>query len=141
LQRIGTWPAVVALYVYSLLPIVRNTATGLVDVPLSIRESAAALGLSDWSRLWLVELPMASRAILAGVKTAAVINVGFATLGGLIGAGGYGKTIMSGLDKNNYALVLEGAVPAMLMALAAQGLFELAERFLVPRGLRLKPAE
>jgi osmoprotectant transport system permease protein len=141
LQRIGTVPAIVALYVYSLLPIVRNTSTGLTDIPLSIRESAAALGLSAWARLGLIELPMASRSILAGIKTAAVINVGFATLGGLIGAGGYGQAIMSGLDKNDYRLILEGAIPAVVMAMIVQGLFELAERWLVPRGLRLKPAE
>jgi osmoprotectant transport system permease protein len=138
--RVGAGPAIVALYVYSLLPIVRNTFTGLRDIPLNIRESAEALGLSWTARLWLIELPMASRSILAGVKTAAVINVGFATLGGLIGAGGYGQAIISGLDKNDYTLMLEGAIPAVLMALAVQGLFEIAERFVVPRGLRLKPA-
>jgi osmoprotectant transport system permease protein len=141
LPAIGVLPATIALYVYSLLPIVRNTHTGLHDIPLQVRESAEALGLSSWARLRLVELPMASRAILAGIKTAAVINVGFATLGGLIGAGGYGKAIMSGLDKNDYALVLEGAIPAVVLALVVQGLFELAERWLVPRGLRLRPAE
>jgi osmoprotectant transport system permease protein len=141
LGRIGARPAIVALYVYSLLPIVRNTFTGLHDIPLQVRESAEALGLSSWARLRLIELPMASRSILAGVKTAAVINVGFATLGGLIGAGGYGQAIISGLDKNDYTLMLEGAIPAVVMAVAVQGLFELAERFLVPRGLRLKPAE
>jgi osmoprotectant transport system permease protein len=141
LPAIGVLPATVALYVYSLLPIVRNTHAGLHDIPLQVRESAEALGLSPGARLWLVELPMASRSILAGIKTAAVINVGFATLGGLIGAGGYGKAIISGLDKNDYTLVLEGAIPAVLLALLVQGLFELAERWLVPRGLRLRPAE
>jgi osmoprotectant transport system permease protein len=138
---IGPTSAIAALYVYSLLPIVRNTCTGLTDIPLSLRESAEALGLSAWARLRLVELPMASRSILAGVKTAAVINVGFATLGGLIAAGGYGELIMSGLDKNDYRLILAGAIPAVLMALAVQGLFELAERRLVPRGLRLQPPQ
>ena len=80
---------------------------------------------------------MASRNILAGIKTAAVINVGFATLGGLIGAGGYGQAIMSGLDKNDNALILEGAIPAVAMALVVQGVFEVVERVVVPRGLRL----
>jgi osmoprotectant transport system permease protein len=138
LRATGAWPAVMALFIYSLLPIVRNTYTGLHDVPLQVRESAAALGLTAWARLRLVELPMASRAILAGIKTAAVINVGFATLGGLIGAGGYGDAIVAGLQRDDYKLIAEGALPAMLMALAMQGLFELAERFLVPRGLRLR---
>ena len=83
---IGATPAIIALFLYSLLPIVRNTYTGLHDIPLPLRESAHALGLSPWPRLYLIELPLASR-ILAGIKTAAVINVGYATLGGLIGGG------------------------------------------------------
>ena len=136
LHRIGFLPAVIALYLYSLLPIVRNTYTGLHDIPLHIRESAEALGLSAWARLYLVELPMASRSILAGIKTAAVINVGFATLGGLIAAGGYGQPIITGLNKGSNALILEGAIPAGLMALAVQSLFDLLEAAIVPRGLR-----
>src|SRR5207302_4560565 len=108
LRTTGPGPAIVALYVYSLLPIVRNTYTGLHDVPLQVRESAAALGLTAWARLRLVELPMASRAILAGIKTAAVINVGFATLGGLVGAGGYGDVIMNGVQRDDYFLIAEG---------------------------------
>jgi osmoprotectant transport system permease protein len=141
LPALGIFCAVVALYVYSLLPIVRNTHTGLVSIPLQIRESADALGLSPWAQLYLVELPMASRSILAGIKTAAVINVGFATLGGLIGAGGYGQLIFAGLIKSDNTLLMAGAIPAMALALAIQGLFELAERFLVPRGLRLRTAQ
>lgn len=139
--RIGPVPAIVALFLYSLLPIVRNTYSGLHDVPLQIRESAEALGLTPFARLYLIELPLASRSILAGIKTAAVINVGFATLGGLIAAGGYGQPIMAGINKGDNRLILEGAIPAVLMALAVQGLFEGAERFLVPRGLRLRPVE
>ncbi len=138
LSATGPIPAIAALFVYSLLPMVRNTYTGLHDVPLQVRESAAALGLTAWARLRLIELPMASRAILAGIKTAAVINVGFATLGALVGAGGYGDAIVAGLQRDDYSLILEGAVPAMVLALIMQGLFELAERFLVPRGLRLR---
>jgi osmoprotectant transport system permease protein len=140
MRSVGTGPAVVALFVYSLLPIVRNTVTGLQDIPLPIRESAEALGLSAWDRLTLIEMPMAARSILAGVKTAAVINVGFATLGGLVAAGGYGSAIIAGLDKNDAGLLLLGAVPAVIMALVVQGLFDVAERFVVSRGLRLKPA-
>ena len=137
---LGVVPAIVALFFYSLLPIVRNTYTGLRDVAPTVRESADALGLSSFARLYLIDLPLASRAILAGIKTAAVITVGNATLGGLIGAGGYGLTILIGLNKNDWRLLLEGALPAMALALVVQGLFEVAERFLVPRGLRLKPA-
>ncbi len=137
---LGAVPAIVALFCYSLLPIVRNTCTGLRDIPPTVRESADALGLSWFARLYLIDLPLASRSILAGIKTAAVLTVGNATLGGLIGAGGYGLTILIGLNKNDWRLLLEGAVPAMAMALVVQGLFEAAERFLAPKGLRLQPA-
>ncbi len=140
LLGIGDAPAIVALFLYSLLPIVRNTHAGLHDIPPTLRESAAALGLPAGARLWRIELPMASRAILAGIKTSAVINVGTATLGSLIGAGGYGQPIFTGIRLDDVGLILEGAVPAAALALAVQGLFELAERRLVPRGLRLKPA-
>jgi osmoprotectant transport system permease protein len=135
---IGGLPAMVALFLYSLLPIVRNTYAGLHDIPIQIRESAEALGLRAAARLRLVELPMAARAILAGIKTSAVINVGTATLGALIGAGGYGQPILTGIRLDDLGLILEGAVPAAVLALLVQGLFELAERWLVPRGLRLK---
>ncbi|MGH9785931.1 MAG: glycine betaine ABC transporter substrate-binding protein [Terriglobia bacterium] len=140
LLGIGDAPAIVALFLYSLLPIVRNTCTGLNDIPPSLRESAAALGLPGGARLWRVELPMASRAILAGIKTSAVINVGTATLGALIGAGGYGQPIFTGIRLDDVSLILEGAVPAALLALLTQGMFEVLERVVVPKGLRLKPA-
>jgi osmoprotectant transport system permease protein len=138
LLGIGGPPAIVALFLYSLLPIVRNTFTGLRDIPPDIRESAEALGLPAGARLWLVELPMASRSILAGLKTSAVINVGTATLGALIGAGGYGQPILTGIRLDNTGLILQGAVPAAVLALVVQGLFEVVERIFVPKGLRLK---
>lgn len=138
LLGIGSKPAIVALFLYSLLPIVRNTYTGLRDIPLHIRESAEALGLSSWARLRLVELPIASRSILAGIKTSAVINVGTATLGALIGAGGYGQPILTGIRLDDIRLILEGAVPAAVLALLVQGLFDLLELVVVPKGLRLK---
>ncbi|HTU93216.1 MAG TPA: glycine betaine ABC transporter substrate-binding protein [Gemmataceae bacterium] len=138
LRRIGPLPAIAALFLYSLLPIVRNTYTGLHDIALPLRESAEALGLGSWPRLYLIELPLASRAILAGIKTAAVINVGYATLGGLIGAGGYGEPIMNGVTRSDPHLILEGAVPAVVMALLVQALFEVIERIVVPKGLRLR---
>jgi osmoprotectant transport system permease protein len=137
LRRIGPLPAIVALFLYSLLPIVRNTYTGLHDIALPLRESAEALGLGPWPRLYLIELPLASRAILAGIKTAAVINVGYATLGGLISAGGYGEPIMNGVTRSDPHLILEGAIPAVVMALLVQLLFEVIERIVVPKGLRL----
>jgi len=137
---IGTGPALVALVVYSLLPIVRNTVAGIDGIAAPLRESAAALGLGGWERLRLVELPLAMPSIVAGVQTAAVIAVGTATLGALIGAGGYGQPILTGIRLDDTALILEGAVPAALLALAVQGLFDLVELAVVSRGLRLRPA-
>ncbi len=125
---IGYAPAIVALFLYSLLPILRNTHTGLADIPRDLRESGAALGLSAAAQLRYVELPLAARSILAGVKTAAVINVGTATLGALIGAGGYGQPILTGIRLDDLGLILEGAIPAALLALLAQGIFGALER-------------
>ncbi len=140
LLGIGGPPAIMALFLYSLLPIVRNTYTGFQDMRPQIRESAEALGLPPGARLRLVELPMVSRSILAGIKTSAVINVGTATLGALIGAGGYGQLILTGIRLDNISLILQGAVPAAVLALIAQCCFEALERLFVPKGLRLKPA-
>ncbi len=137
LLGIGGPPAVVALFLYSLLPIVRNTYTGIRDIPVPILESASAMGLSPAARLRLVELPMASSTILAGIKTSAVINIGTATLGALIGAGGFGQPILTGIRLDNISLILEGAVPAALLALVVQGFFDFLEKFVVPKGLRL----
>ena len=135
---IGAVPAIVALFLYSLLPIVRNTYSGLKDIPRDIRESGEALGLTPFARLKLIELPLASRSIVSGIKTSAVINVGTATLGALIGAGGYGQPILTGIRLDNLGLILEGAIPAAVLALLVQGLFDLSERVFVPRGLRLE---
>jgi len=137
LLGIGAPAAIAALFLYSLLPIVRNTYTGLHDIPQSLRESAAALGLPPHVRLRRIELPLASRAILAGIKTSAIINVGFATLGAFIAAGGYGESILTGIRLDDMSLILQGAIPAAILALAVQGMFELIEKVLVPRGLRL----
>ncbi|NBD10438.1 MULTISPECIES: glycine betaine ABC transporter substrate-binding protein [Corallococcus] len=136
LLGIGSKPAVAALFLYSLLPIVRNTAAGLGGIPWEVRESAEALGLPSRARLWRIELPMAAPSILAGIQTAAVINVGTATLGALVGAGGYGQPILTGIRLDDVGLILEGAVPAAVLALAVSGLFELVARWVVPRGLR-----
>ncbi len=141
LLGIGGPPAIVALFLYSLLPIIRNTYTGLKDIPPAIVESAQALGLPSPARLRIVELPLATRSILAGIKISAVINVGTATLGALIGAGGYGQPILTGIRLDDIGLILQGAVPAAALALLVQGLFELIERGLLPRGLRIEASE
>nr|WP_232293206.1 glycine betaine ABC transporter substrate-binding protein [Stigmatella aurantiaca] len=136
LLGIGTRPAIMALFLYGLLPIVRNTAAGLSGIAGDLRESAEALGLPPRARLWRIELPLAAPSLLAGIQTAAVINVGTATLGALIGAGGYGQPILTGIRLDDTGLILEGAVPAALMALAVSALFGGIERLVVPSGLR-----
>lgn len=131
--------AIVALFLYGLLPIVRNTATGLRDIPPQIRDAAEVLALKPRTRLTTIFLPLASPSILAGIKTSAIINIGAATLAALIGAGGLGEPIISGLNLNDSTTILEGAIPAALMAIAAQALFSVLDRFLIPRGLRIRP--
>ncbi len=138
LLGIGTLPAIIALFLYGLLPIVRNTHAGLSGIAPGLRESAIVLGLSPGARLLKIELPLASPSILAGIKTAAVINVGTATIGALIGAGGYGQPILTGIRLADNRLILLGAVPAAILALMVQGGFGLLERCVVPRGLRIK---
>jgi osmoprotectant transport system permease protein len=128
LGAIGTVPALVALFLYALLPIVRNTCTGLVGIPRGMRQAAMALGLSTRDRMRLVEVPLALPSILAGINTSAVINVGTATIAAFIGAGGYGERIASGLALNDSATLLAGAIPAAALALLIQGAFELGER-------------
>jgi osmoprotectant transport system permease protein len=137
LLGIGAAPAIAALFLYSLLPIVRNVHAGLNDIAQPIRESSLALGLPAATRLLRIELPLCTRTILAGIKTSAVINVGTATLAALIGAGGYGQPILTGIRLDDTAIILQGAIPAALLALAVQGLFGVVERRMVPRGLRL----
>jgi osmoprotectant transport system permease protein len=138
LLGIGALPAMVALFLYSLLPIVRNTHAGLTNIAPSLRESAEALGLPPGAILRRIDLPLASPLILAGIKSAAVINVGTATLGALIGAGGFGQPIFTGIRLDDVGLILQGAIPASLLALLVQGSFDILERRIVPRGLRLR---
>jgi osmoprotectant transport system permease protein len=137
LLGIGARPAIAALFLYGLLPVVRNTYAGLTGISGELREAAEALGLSPWARLVRIELPLASPSILAGIQTSAVICVGTATLGALVGAGGFGQPILTGIRLDNVGLLLEGAVPAALLALVVQGAFELLGRLVIPRGLRL----
>ena len=133
---LGRVPAIAALTLYSLLPIVWTTYTGLKDISGPMRESAEALGLSAGAQLWRVELPLAGRSILAGLKIAAIINIGAATLGALIGAGGYGQPILTGIRRANLGLILEGTVPAAVLTILALALLEGLERLLLPRSLQ-----
>lgn len=138
LLGLGAWPAIAALFLYSLLPIIRGTYSGLQQIPSNLSEAALVLGLPPSARLRLVDLPLASPSILSGIKTAAVINVGTATIGALIGAGGFGQPILTGIRLDNIGLILQGAVPAAVMAIAVQSGFDFMESWLIPQGLRLR---
>ncbi|HHV79877.1 MAG TPA: ABC transporter permease [Firmicutes bacterium] len=134
---IGNKPAVVAIFLYSLLPILRNTYAGIQSVDRSILEAAEGMGMSPWQILTLVELPIAFPVIMAGIRTAAVICVGLATLAAFIGGGGLGDFIVTGLGMANNNLTLLGAIPAAVMALTLDWVLGKIEFRLTPRGLRL----
>ena len=125
---IGVWPALIALFLYALLPITRNTHTGLVQIPKGLKQAGVALGLNGAQIRRHVEIPLALPTIMAGVKTSAVINVGMATIAAFIGAGGFGERISQGLALNDHAVLLAGALPAAGLALIVHGIFELLER-------------
>jgi osmoprotectant transport system permease protein len=137
---IGMVPALIALFVYSLLPIVRNTYVGMTTIAPPLLESAACLPLSPRSELLRIRLPLASPSVMAGIRTSAVINVGSATLAALIGAGGLGEPILTGIQLRRNGLILEGAIPAALLALLVERAFDGVDRIAIPRGLRLAAA-
>jgi osmoprotectant transport system permease protein len=126
--RIGAVPALVALTLYALLPIMRNTCTGLAEVPDGLKAAARSLGLTRVQSLRFVELPLAAPVIVAGVRTATTIAVGTATIAAFIGAGGYGERIVTGLALNDQALLLAGALPAAVLALLCEAAFAAVER-------------
>jgi osmoprotectant transport system permease protein len=138
---IGATPAVVALFLYALLPILRNTAAALFAIDPVLRKVSVGMGLTTWQRLRHIELPLAAPTILAGIKTAAVINIGTATLAAFVGAGGLGEPIVTGLALNDPSLILQGAVPAALLAVVTELGFELLEKVLIPSHLLQKQAE
>ena len=127
---IGVWPAMLALFLYALLPITRNTHAGLTQVPAGLKQAGMAMGLVRRQILVAIELPIALPTILAGVKTSAVINVGTVTIAAFIGAGGFGERISQGLALNDHTMLLAGALPAAALALAVHAVFEVAERSL-----------
>ncbi|MBC7342734.1 MAG: ABC transporter permease [Clostridia bacterium] len=134
---IGNKPAVIALFLYSLLPILRNTYTGITNVDKATLEAASGMGMAGWQILLIVELPIAFPVIMAGIRTAAVICVGLATLAAFIGGGGLGDFIITGLGMANNNLTLLGAIPAAIMALLLDWLLGKVERWLTPKGLRI----
>ncbi|MGG6313378.1 ABC transporter permease [Paenibacillus macerans] len=134
---IGIKAAVAALFLYSLLPIIRNTYTGITDVDKSIVEAARGMGMKKRQILFKVQLPLAMSVIMAGIRTAAVINVGTATLAAFIGAGGLGEFIFLGIQRNIEALTLLGAIPAAVLALIIDYLLGLLEKATTPKGLKV----
>jgi osmoprotectant transport system permease protein len=138
---IGATPAIIALFLYALLPILRNTTTALFSIDPVLKKVSVGIGLTAWQRLRYVELPLAAPTILAGIKTAAVINIGTATLAAFIGAGGLGEPIVTGLALNDTSLILEGAVPAAILAIITEFAFEMIERLMIPKHLLQKAAE
>lgn len=130
LGRIGVLPALVALTLYSILPIVQNTVAGLSGVPRSLCAASRALGMTDRQTLRYVQLPLALPTLIAGVRIATTIAIGTATIAAFIGAGGYGERIVTGLAINDSQLLLAGAIPAAGLALLSEGLFELVQRLL-----------
>ena len=137
---IGVLPAVIALFLYALLPLLRNTIVALFGIDPVLKKVATGIGLTRWQRLRYVEIPLAIPTIVAGIRTAAVINVGTATLAAFIGAGGLGEFIVTGLSLNNTGMILKGAIPAVLLAFMIELIFELIEKIMVPRHLRQKIA-
>lgn len=135
---IGIVPAIVALFLYALLPILRNTAIGLFSIDPLLKKVATGIGLTRWQRLRYVEIPLAMPTVFAGIKTAAVINIGTATLAAFIGAGGLGEFIVTGLALNNTELILKGAIPAAILAIIVEFVFELIEKFYIPKHLQQK---
>ena len=137
---VGQVPAIIALFLYSLLPIVRNTITALITIDPQLQRVAVALGLTQAQRLRVVYLPLALPHVLAGIRIAAVVSIGTATLAAFIGAGGLGEPIVTGLALNDTGLILQGAIPAAALAVTVELMFEVLERRLVPPHLLTRQA-
>lgn len=133
---IGVTPALTALFLYGLLPIVRNTCTSIESIDKSLKETSCVLGLKRLQHLFWIELPLSMPGILAGVKTSAIINVGTATLAAFIGCGGLGSFIVTGLALNDVNIMLHGAIPSAGLALILQWMFDGLDRVLIPKGIR-----
>ena len=132
---IGFLPAIIALFLYALLPIVRNTYTGLQETDPVLLEAATAMGMTEKQTLFKLRLPLATNVIMAGVRTALTINIGTATLAAFIGAGGLGESIITGINLNNNALILRGAIPAALLALLMDRIMLFLQKKITPGGI------
>ena len=138
LLGIGALPAIVALTIYGLLPILRNTYTGILGVNPAAVEAGVGMGMTSWQVLFMVELPLALSVIMAGIRTATVLLVGVATLAALVGAGGLGELIFRGISMANQELILAGALPAALLALGFDYMLKKVESYAQPKGLKLE---
>lgn len=135
-QGLGPLPAITAVFLYSLLPILRNTYLALTNVEPGIREAGKGIGMTFWQRLWMVDIPIAVPVILAGVRTAVVMNIGVMTIAAVIGAGGLGVLILNSISQSNMPMLVVGAVLVSLLAIAADLLLQWLQRALTPKGLR-----
>jgi osmoprotectant transport system permease protein len=137
---IGDRPAIAALFLYGLMPILRNTYTGIRNVNPAIIEAGIGMGMTRLRLMLLVQLPIALSVILAGIRTTFVILIGWATLAAFVGGGGLGQLIWGGLGNMNVSLILAGAIPAALLAILSDFVLGWVERLLTPRGVRLRRA-
>ena len=126
----GAWPAVVALLLYGLLPILQGTLAGIDSVPASSREIAIGVGMSSWQRLWQIELALAAPVIIAGIRTSVIINIGTAAIASTVGAKSLGSPVIIGLSGFNTAYVIQGALLVALLAIVSDRLFERLQRWL-----------
>jgi osmoprotectant transport system permease protein len=134
----GALTAIIALTIYALLPILRNTYTGIKGVDQSVIEAGRGMGMTNRQILWKIEIPLSLPVIMAGIRTATVLTVGIATLATFVGAGGLGDLIYRGLSTWNNQLVLAGAIPAALLAIFFDFFLKLIERLSTPKGLKTK---
>lgn len=134
-KGIGFWPAAIAIFLYSQLPIIRNTYTAINNIDPAMREAAKGMGMSDWQRLSKVEIPLSVPVIMAGVRTAVVMNIAVATIAVYIGAGGLGTIINEGITSTNSTKLIVGAIAVSLLAIIADYLFLALQKLLTPRGL------
>jgi len=137
LLGIGSTPSIVMVIVYALLPIIKNTYTGLTGIDKAIIEAGTGMGMTEFQLMTMVRIPLALPIIMAGIRISAVMAVGYTTLAALIGAGGLGQLIYRGISMVNSKMILAGAVPAMVLALLIDRLFSFLERLVTPKGIKL----
>ncbi len=140
LLGIGLVPAIVALFLYSLMPILRNTFIGIRDVKKDLIEAGIGMGMTEWERIRLVEIPLATPVIMAGIRLATVFLIGWATLASYIGAGGLGDYIFSGMNLYKPEYILAGAIPVTLLALVTDLFLGKVETWVTPKGIRKSKA-